>query len=382
MSRKSIVALVRCPSYEPRAVRQAVERGLTLLGGASRFVEPGESILLKPNLLVGRAPERAVTTHPEVFRAVADMLTDAGARLRYGDSPGVGRLGHVAERAGIAAIAEDLGIPPAEFSRGHRVSFPDGRLVKQFTLAAGVFEADGMVSLPKLKTHGLTRITGAVKNQFGCVPGVLKAEFHARLPSVDLFSRMLVDLNLLLRPRLFVMDAVVAMEGNGPQGGAPRPMNAILLSDDPVAVDVTACRMIDLAWSLVPPIVHGEAAGLGSTTPEIVGDEIEGFITSDFDANRSPLSTTGKPGRPSRWARRLIVPRPIVRAEACTRCGTCVEVCPVTPKAIRFDDAAHRTPPRHHDEACIRCYCCQEMCPEGAIDVRTPLLGRWIHRGS
>ncbi|MGD9675969.1 MAG: DUF362 domain-containing protein, partial [Candidatus Bipolaricaulia bacterium] len=107
------------------------------------------------------------------------------------------------------------------------VSFPEGHLIKQFTIARGVLASDALVSIAKLKTHGLTRITGAIKNQFGCIPGPLKAEFHARLPNAVLFSQMLVDLNLLLRPRLFVVDGVVAMEGNGPQRGRPRPLHTL-----------------------------------------------------------------------------------------------------------------------------------------------------------
>ena len=375
----STVAVVRCESYDDAAVRAAVQSGLDLLGGMGRFVRAGERILLKPNLLVPRAPDDAVTTHPSVFRAVAESLAEAGAILSYGDSPGFGSSALAARRAGLADVAEKLGIRLADFRKRVHVPSPDGRLVKRFALAKGVVDADGIVSLPKLKTHGLTRITGAIKNQFGCVPGVLKAEFHARLPSADLFSQMLVDLNRLLRPRLYVMDGIVAMEGNGPQGGKPRPMNVLLLSDDPVAVDVTLCRLIDLDPELVPPLVHGEAFGLGRASGiEWIGDPVDAFVARDFDVNRNPRSTTDPPGRVSRLARRLVVPRPAIRAERCTRCGTCVAVCPVSPKAVRFREEARVRPPEHDYARCIRCYCCQEMCPERAIEIDVPLLGRLI----
>ena len=380
MEKRSTVAVVRCASYDPDEVRAAVHRGLDPLGGIGRFVAAGETIVLKPNLLVGRSPDRSVNTHPAVFRAVAEEALTCGAMVRYGDSPGVGRPKDAAARAGIAAAADAVGVPLADFSRGEQVSFPDGDLVKHFTLAAGVVEADGLISLPKLKTHGLTRMTGAVKNQFGCIPGALKAEFHARLSNADLFSRMLVDLNRCIRPRLFVMDAVVAMEGNGPQGGKPRAMNALIVSDDPVAIDAVACRMIALDRTLVLTIAHGERMSLGMPDPKLVGDAVEAFVTPDFDVNRNPLSTTDRPGRPSRVARRIIVPRPRVLAEACTRCGTCVAVCPVSPKAITFEDSSRHQPPRHDYGLCVRCYCCQEMCPENAIDIVTPILGRLIHR--
>jgi len=375
----STVALVRCASYRDEEVDAAVRRGLDLLGGALRFVRPGESIVLKPNLLVGREAERAVTTHPSVFRAVARSLGDAGARLSYGDSPGFGRTESVAGRAGIAEVARELAVPVADFGSGETVSFPDGHLIKQFTIAHGVLDADGLVSIAKLKTHGLTRITGAIKNQFGCIPGMLKAEFHARLPNADLFSQMLVDLNLLLRPRLFVVDGVVAMEGNGPQSGRPRSMNAILLSADPVALDATICRLIDLDPRLVPTIAHGEAFGLGSAKAiHVVGEPMDALVARDFDVDRGPRPSTGRFGRAGRVARHLIVPRPAIRAEACTRCGTCVRVCPVTPKAVEFETSG--SPPVHRYDRCIRCYCCQELCPEGAIEIDVPPLGRLIHR--
>ena len=374
------VALVRCTSYDPVEVTAAVGRGIELLGGAARFVRPGENILLKPNLLVPRTANRAVTTHPSVFRAVAAHLKDAGAILTYGDSPGFGTTEVSARRAGIVAAAQSLDIPVASFGSGETVSFPDGHLIKQFTIAQGVAQADGLVSLPKMKTHGLTRMTGAIKNQFGCIPGTLKAEFHARLPNADYFSQMLVDLNLMLRPRLFVMDGVVAMEGNGPQGGTPRPMDVLLLSEDPVALDTAVCRMMDLDPGLVPPIVYGERDGLGTSSGlEIVGDPLAEFVRPDFDVNRSPRSTTGAPGRPSRIARRFIVPKPVIRGAKCTKCGTCVEVCPVSPKAVRFSDEERTAPPEHDYALCIRCYCCQEMCPVSAIEIETPWLGRLIH---
>ena len=375
----SSVALVRCAGYGIDDVRAAVRRGIDLLGGVGEFVSEGERILLKPNLLVPRPPERAVTTHPAIFRAVAEILLDGGAALAYGDSPGFGTTAWAARRSGLADVAEALRIPAADFGQSETVSFPDGRLIKQFTLARGVLETDGIVSLPKLKTHGLTRITGAIKNQFGCIVGPLKPEFHARLPDVDRFARMLVDLNRCLRPRLFVVDGVVAMEGNGPQGGRARPMNVLLFSRDPVAVDATICRLIGLDPDLVPPIVHGAASGLGRATDvALLGDLIDELAVVDFDVNRHPRSTTGRPGWASRLARRLVVPRPAIRPERCTRCGTCVAVCPVTPKAVRFADEARSCPPEHHYDACIRCYCCQELCPEETIEIDVPLLGRLI----
>ncbi len=378
------VALVRCETYETDAVHDAVGRGLELLGGAERFMEAHERILLKPNLLVASAPEASVTTHPSVLAAVARHLRAAGAHLSYGDSPGFGRGEGAAKRGGLQAVAEEMDIPFADFAQGSTVSFPEGKLIKQFTIANGVLEADGLVSLSKLKSHGLTRMTGAVKNQFGCVPGMLKGEFHARMPDIDRFSQMLVDLNCLLAPRLYIMDGIVAMEGNGPRNGDPRPMNVLLFSDDPVALDATVCRMMNLNPELVGTVTYGQEFGLGSYTDvEIVGDPLESFVAKDFVVNRSAGSTTGGSGRLSRLMNRFATPKPVILHDKCTACGTCVKVCPVDPKAVDWttdNGAKDKIPPAHDYDLCIRCYCCQELCPERAIEVKTPLLGRLIHR--
>lgn len=375
------VALVRCEDYGEAHVHDAVGEGLSLLGGAGCFTKPGEHILLKVNLLVGTAPNKAVTTHPSVFRAVARYFREAGADVVYGDSPGFGRPSGAARRAGLTEVAAELGIPLADFSNGEKVSFPQGGLMHQFTIAKGVLEADGVVSLPKLKTHALTRMTGAVKNQFGCIPGVLKGEFHARLPEMDQFARMLVDLDTFVRPRLYIMDAIVAMEGNGPRSGKPRNMSALLFSEDPVALDATACRMMDLDPVSVPTVKWGQDMGRGTHSHvELLGAPLESFIASDFKVKLKKGSTTGSMnGVLARFLRHLLVPRPVIDESRCTCCGTCVKVCPANPKAVEFRQG-EKNPPSHDYSACFRCYCCQELCPEDAVSVDTPLLGRLVHR--
>lgn len=384
----SAVALVRCEDYEETTVFEAVGRALELLGGVARYARPGERILLKPNLLVGSPPDTAVTTHPSVFGAVARHLAAAGAELSYGDSPAFGSTRSASRKAGLVEMAERLGIVQADFTASRTVSFPEGRLIKQFEIASAVLDADGLISLPKLKTHALMRVTGAVKNQFGCIPGVRKGEFHARMPDAERFAQMLVDLNRLLRPRLYVMDGVVAMEGNGPRGGDPRALRVLLASEDPVALDAVVCRIVELDPRLVGTISWGGEWGLGTAADiGLRGDPVETFIAPDFQVNRSRGSTTGGQGWRGRMARDRLVPRPVIDPALCTACGTCVQMCPVTPKAVDFPGGVRagqtegdRTPPVHDYGLCIRCYCCQEVCPEHAIDVKTPLLGRLIHR--
>jgi uncharacterized protein (DUF362 family)/Pyruvate/2-oxoacid:ferredoxin oxidoreductase delta subunit len=362
-------------------VEGAVRRGLELIGGA--FARPGERLLLKPNVLVGDRPERASTTHPEVFRGVARCLQAEGLVLAYGDSGGFGATAANMRRAGIAAVADELGIPLADFDSGREVSFPDSPSLKRFLIAAGALEADGLVSLPKAKTHGFLRVTGAVKNQLGCVPGLTKAELHLRVPEPADFARMLVALNLLLRPRLFVMDAVVAMERNGPRGGDPFAMGLIILSRDPVAVDATFCRLIGLDPGLVETNIEGAKHGLGSWREdaiELVGDPVSDLLRPEFrvDRHRRFWSAWSR----SRLLKRQLSPRPAIDPGLCVRCGACVGACPVRPPAVAWPSADRALPPRYDYGRCIRCFCCHEICPARAISVRTPLAGRLLARAS
>jgi uncharacterized protein (DUF362 family)/NAD-dependent dihydropyrimidine dehydrogenase PreA subunit len=380
MENTSKVVLINCDSYEIGTVRDAVKRGLDLLGGAGQFATPGEKILVKPNLLVGDPPDKCVSPHPSVFQAVLEEFKQTGATLSYGDSPAVGSLSLAARYSGLLASAEQLGVPMADFQTSVTVPFPDGNLIKQFTLVKDVVETDGLISLCKLKSHALTRLTGAVKNQFGCVPGVLKSEFHASLPNHQVFSRMLVDLNRLIKPRLFIMDGIMAMEGNGPRNGTPKKMHVILMSTDPVALDATVCRLVNLDQKLVDTIVFGEEFGLGTTNVEILGDPIEAFISPDFKVNRERAeSTTGRNSFFTTVMRRFVSQRPVIDPEKCTRCGKCEEICPAQPKALTWEDG-RKQPPVYDYSLCIRCFCCQETCPHEAISVKTPVLGRLIHR--
>ncbi|NTV52449.1 MAG: DUF362 domain-containing protein [Candidatus Firestonebacteria bacterium] len=381
---KSRVALVRCESYDAEVVEKALARGLALLGGAAVFVRPGEPVLLKPNLLTPDPPERCVTTHPAVFQAVARLFQAAGSAVVYGDSPAVGSPASVAKKAGLEAVAAELGVTLADFVTPVEVSFPAGRQNKKFILAKAVADnTHALVNLPKMKTHGLMRATGAVKNLFGCVPGLLKAEFHVKLPNAHPFARMLVDLNLCVRPRLSIMDGVMAMQGNGPRSGTPLPVHALLISNDPVALDAVVTRLMDMDPQVPPTAQYGRESGLGTYLQEeieILGDTVEALRPRRFKANKLAVSEK-EPKGSVKFLKQWLVPRPVIARRRCTRCGTCVKMCPVSPKAVDWKAGDKSRPPVYTYDRCIRCYCCQELCPERAIKIRTPLLGRIVRRG-
>lgn len=384
MSEAAKVALVSCESYDDEtAVLAAVARGFELLGGAEQFFKPGEKIVLKPNMLAPDTAEKHVGPHPTVFKGVVEVLQRAGLVLSYGDSPGFGKPSAVARRMGFSRIAEQYGVTLADFEEAETVSFPAGNFVKQFDIAKGVLEADGLVSLAKFKTHGMMRITGAIKNQFGCIPGSRKAGFHARMNDEDKFSRMLVDLNLLIKPRFCVMDGIIAMQGNGPRNGDPYPMKVLLFSNDMAALDATMARMIQLNLKLTNVFRHAQEWGLGETVNiEIVGEPLSKFIVSpaDFKANREPAPTTVVGGFLEELLKKHVVARPYIEEEKCVRCGNCVNACPSTPKAVNWHDGDKTKAPSYHYEDCIRCYCCQELCPFDAVQVETPPLGKLFNR--
>jgi uncharacterized protein (DUF362 family)/NAD-dependent dihydropyrimidine dehydrogenase PreA subunit len=379
---KSKVALIRCESYDDEKVFEAVRKGIELSGGIDSFIKKGEKIVLKPNVLLGTTPEKGVTTHPAVFRAAGRILQQAGATVYYGDSSGFGKNEPNLKKSALKDTGDELGFIIADFDSGRTVSHKDALLVKKFVIANGVLDSDGLISLPRFKTHGLTLFTGAVKNQFGCIPGIMKSQFHVNLPDPYDFGTMLVDINTLIKPRLYVMDGIMAMEGNGPRSGTLKRLNVLLVSSDPVALDATACRIINLNPEFVPTSKPGEKAGLGtyhSENIELVGDKIESFFNPDFVVNRA-APTHASSSRIMTFIKNRITQRPVIDKTKCTRCGTCVMMCPVEPKAVNWVGGDKLKPPKHNYGRCIRCYCCQETCPQGAIFIESPMLARIFPR--
>lgn len=379
---KSTVALIKCNTYDDKRVYEAVEAGLDLLGGISSFIKPGERIVIKPSVLFGMNPQKCVTTHPSVFKAAGIMLKKAGATVYYGDSPGFGKCEGNMKRANLKQVADELGIILADFDKGKVVTHREALLNKRFVLANGVLKSNGLISMPKLKTHGLTRFTGAIKNQFGCIPGILKSQFHVKMPDPYDFATMLVDLTMLIKPRLYIMDGIMAMEGNGPRSGKPRKLGVLLFSGDPVALDSVACKIIDLDPTFVPTSGPGERAGLGTyhyENIEVIGENVESFVDKNFEVTRKP--PVSAPSGPMRtFIRNRICPRPAINRKVCTNCGICVEVCPVNPKAVNWHIGDESRPPTFKYDRCVRCYCCQELCPEGAVTIQDTFLGRIFFR--
>jgi uncharacterized protein (DUF362 family)/Pyruvate/2-oxoacid:ferredoxin oxidoreductase delta subunit len=356
----------------------ALQRALQPFGGWEAIVRPGERIAVKVNLLRAAAPEQAVTTHPETLREVLRGLKAAGARPFVADSPGgpnpAAKVARAWRVSGIATVCAeeqvqlvDVDSDPAE------LVCPEGRLFRSFPVGRPFLEADGMVQVGPLKTHVLMRLTGAVKLTFGCIPGLSKAALHVRASRREDFADMLLDLHLGLHPRFSVMDAILAMEGQGPGGGEPRELGSLFAAADALALDaaladVTAHRRAD-----VYVLAAGARRGLIDLDDpyRLVGDPIEpvlDFVPAVKDAEGMV------PGRFRGLARRLLTARPrLTRPSECSRCGDCAAICGA--QAIRLAPN-----PVIDDDACVRCYACAEVCPSGALETDVPPLARLLSR--
>jgi len=377
---KSTVALISCSSYDPTTVSAAVCRGVDLLGGVAQFVSLGERLLFKPNILAGEAPSRAVTTHPVVLSECLKLFAKAGAECVFGDSPGLEGSRHAAEGSELMEAGLAAGGSYGDFRGVEMREYAPGQFESAFPLAKALAECDGVVNLPKAKTHQLTRITGAVKNLYGCIPGRRKAAYHIKYPDVIDFCHLLEELNLAIKPRLHIMDAIVAMEGNGPRSGDPKPLGLLLLSTDPVALDATLARLIALDPTHVPTITVGAEMGVGvfeEASVRVVGDDLEALRDPSFSVTRMPVLANASLAHYD-WLKALTLPKLTIDVKRCTHCGLCVQACPVPGKAISFRNGRRDRPPVYNHRACIRCYCCHEMCPNRAIHKRTPLLGQLI----
>ena len=375
MSRVSI----RAGDYSPAALAKAVEAHFAALG-VEGDLRPGMRVLLKPNLLAARRPEQGVTTHPALVQAVIDWLRARGVEeITLADSPGglygEGTLKGVYAASGMDALrGVSLNLDPGSFRREQ----PAGRVCRSFELIAPLAEADYVINLPKLKTHGMTTVSAGVKNLFGLVPGLRKPALHCRFPGGEEFAGMLLDLAQLAAPQVTLVDGVEAMEGNGPSGGTVRRLGYTFAARDLFTLDWFLCgAVMGIPPERVPMMRQAMERGLVEREPETVGDplgEIPPFIlpesrSADF-ADRAP--------RLLRPAARLLLntvlrPRPRVLTEKCVGCGRCAESCPQ--QIIVVEGGKARIDLRR----CISCFCCQEMCPVQAIGVRR---AGWARRPS
>ncbi|HOG48446.1 MAG TPA: DUF362 domain-containing protein [Anaerolineae bacterium] len=377
------VYIGRCRSYEQAGVDAAIRQAVAALGGIERFVQPGQRIMLKPNLLLLKGPETAICTHPAIVQAVAAMVREAGAVPLIADSSGGGTshnprsLRSLYRISGMEQAAAASGAELNMDCEGLEVPCPEGGLVKMLDVMRPATQVDAIINLPKLKTHGLLRYTGAVKNLFGLVPGRVKLGYHTKLQDAARFSEMLLDIVLWARPALTIMDAIVGMDGDGPSAGRPKEMGLILAGEDCTALDLAALDIIGMDPATVPTMRAALSRGLTSGRAadlEILGERLGDVRVPDFDApSHGSFDVTLIPPGIRRWLTNQFVARPHASGR-CTGCGVCAENCPVG--AISVENRRARMDLGH----CIRCYCCHELCPQHAVELKRPPLVKLITR--
>lgn len=356
----SKVSIVKCRTYNFSEVESALGQAINLLGGINSFVKPGQKVLLKPNLLSARLPEEGVDTHPELIRAVIRLVKEAKAVPMVGDSSGgfYQLSEEVYTKSGVKKVCQEEG---AELVKFNKVSIKNN-----VPLASYVVECDVLISIPKFKTHTLTTITGGVKNLFGAVPGLSKAEYHKRAPDPRKFASIIVDIYSQVKPHLSVMDGIVAMEGDGPAGKDLRNLGLIIASDDAVSMDAVMAKIVGLEPFKVRTtfLAHTRGIGVGDLNNiKIIGEKLEGIIIKDFKLPHSSI-LYHLPSFLSEFLFSLFELQPFIDERICTKCQICAKTCPH--KTITISDKTSSISYKN----CIGCLCCYEVCPYKAISIK------------
>ncbi|HCJ66551.1 MAG TPA: hypothetical protein DHV62_04305, partial [Elusimicrobia bacterium] len=250
------VAILKCDNYKLDELKTKIEKVFSYF---PQVVNADEKILLKPNLLSAHPAEEAVTTHPEFVRAVAKRVKNLGAQVKIGDSPSVPvtketeKIEKLWEVTGMKKITQEENVELVNFANSGVREFPSkNSFWKKIYLSNIAFEVDGIISLPKLKTHNLMTFTAGIKNLYGLIPGMIKADYHRLAYNPRLFAELLSEILVIIKPRLTIIDGIIGMDGNGPVTGRIRNFGLILASDDVVALDAVVCEIIGLKREYVP----------------------------------------------------------------------------------------------------------------------------------
>jgi uncharacterized protein (DUF362 family)/Pyruvate/2-oxoacid:ferredoxin oxidoreductase delta subunit len=368
------VSIVRCEDYDFENVKKAVFEALDAIAAIKLNITKGSRVLVKTNLLMRKSPEDAVTTHPAVVEAIVRYLQDMGCKVVIGDSPGgpftQGSLKAVYKATGMVEVAERTGCELNYDTSVLEISNPDAKRLRTMQIIKIAREVDFVVSAAKLKTHGMMTYTGAVKNLFGVIPGLIKADYHLRLNSVDNFADHLVDICEAVKPVFSIIDGVDGMEGDGPSAGEKRHVGLIMASNSPYALDGVASKIIGIEPSLVPTI---KAASLRNIFDgdlkkvEIKGVQLQELNIEPFKLPKS-INVNFIGGRVPKVFEKVVLnnlrPKPVFNYDLCVSCGDCKRSCP--PGIIDMSSGK----PVPDLSKCIRCFCCHELCPKKAVDIK------------
>ena len=351
-----------------------------------KYVNKGVKIAIKANLVSAMKPSEAATTHPTLLSALCDILTERGAHVTVGDSPGglynSTFVGRVYTASGVREVEEHGAKLNLDFSEAS-ASFPEGKILHSFTYTRYLDDFDLIINFCKLKSHGMMGMSCAAKNMFGAVPGVIKPEYHYRFPRYEDFADMIVDLDEYFHPVLSIADAVVGMEGNGPTAGTPKNMGFLLASHSPHTLDMVAAHLLGFKKEELPILMAAYRRGLVPESVEgvnIIGSTA-GLEVDDFErvVERRSLEFSGNGKNPVKRlfgaiAGALLRTRPQLKPKMCVGCGVCEGICPAKAIVIKNKKA------KIDRKKCIRCFCCQEFCPKSALKVKRTPIAELFHR--
>lgn len=377
----STVSIVKCADYEESSISAALNKTFENLGGVDKYIKQGMKVALKANLVMRKHPEDAATTHPALVKALVHIIQRAGATATILDSPGgpynESLLKGVYSVCGMEKVSADTGAHLNFDLSEVKVDNPDGLYLRKVTVIKPLIDADLIINLPKLKTHGQMVYTGAVKNMFGAIAGTAKAEYHFRLARHDEFANGLIDIFLSVKPGLSIMDAVIGMEGNGPSAGNPRKIGLLLAGENAFELDMTALNAVGVNPTVVPVMKHAMDRGIcprDFKDIELTGEDINNVRISDFNLPQIKYLKNIQffDNRLLRTMANVINPRPVFVHGKCVGCADCARSCPA--KVITMKNKK----PEVDLSRCIRCFCCQELCPAKAIVIKRPSIARFI----
>lgn len=372
------VSVLRCDNYDIKNLKSILNKSLENIGGLRKYINKGDKVLLKINLVMAKKPESAATTQPEFLQALTEILIEYGAEVLIGDSPGGPfnelSLKNIYHVCGINNVIKNCSAKLNFNTDTNEVSNPSALILKRLTVVDMLNDVDKVISVARLKTHGMMKMTGATKNMFGIIPGAMKAEYHLNRPDLDMFAKSMIDICIYANPILSFLDGIVAMEGNGPTNGTPRKLNMVVVGDNPFVVDMVASHSITNRPLSIPIIKNAVERGLcpkDINEINIVGENIDSFYVSDFKmpnvVNINPLKSK-LPNFAETFINSNLQPKPIFVHNKCIGCRICFDNCP--PHAISMLENR----PAVELNQCIRCFCCQELCPKDAIDIKRPVL--------
>jgi len=368
---KNQVSYSFCDSYEEKAVKESIEKILSSFPDLNQKLKSKKlNILIKPNLLAPRHPDKAVTTHPAVLKAIIEYLKQFDCNITIADSPAgtysLKILEKLYKTCEIEKIAIDcnLNYDLSDWA----VEFPEGKVLKKSLIIKPALEADFIINVAKLKTHTLTRLTCATKNLFGLMPGVLKYRQHLAMPDIKIFSQMIIDINKYFEGKVFhIVDGIIGMEGEGPSGGEPKFAGAIFGGWNSQCVDVLACNIMGMQSNTVPTL----AGYKGLEDIELIKfDEIRTY-NFKLPPERYKSLPDYIPEFVQNILTEMIVAKPVIDRKTCRKCNICVKSCPAEIISMNDKGAYIKS-----YKTCIKCYCCQEACPHKSIHLSKPLIER------